>query len=758
LGYKKTLIWLPLTLLITYQSFGQIPAGYYNNAFGKTGDSLRKALSIITSTGHIKLSYTPNIWNAYAYTDVRPNDNTKIWDMYSDIPNGTPPYLFTIITNQCGTGGNSEGICYAREHCMPNSWWGGIDNPGNPQYTDLHHLFPSDQYVNGKKSNNPIGITDSPLAWISLNGSKLGVCTLPGYSGTVFEPIDEYKGDFARAYFYIASRYYNKFNLWVQQITSTTTSLKALAVLDTNTNNYNTWFINMLLSWHHADTVSTKEINRNNAVYYSSGQHNRNPFVDYPEFADYIWGNIQFKPEPTNHITNFQYNSTLSNSFSTILTWTDSYGTTSPDGYIIKAQKTNSNTIQNPIDSIPEVNTALCKIVYQGNQTVTFTELSSETAYTFKIFPFTNNGLTINYKTDGNIPQISIVTPVWKEDFENGSKLAYSLGTVNCTMGNWTLDSALIGTLTNDKKIGYQSIRGSTFKVYMNFDKIGGAGNITINTARFSSDQPSYWKLQKSINSGQTWITIRDSIYTSETSLTPKTFIVNEPNNVRFKLLSYNGNQINRRTNIDEITITNYQTPYKYLKLKCFLEGLFNGLTMNSVQNENGAQWGASIADKITIELRDSIFPFPIIYSNTDVLLDIFGNATIDSIPATVNNKYYLVIKTRNHIETWSALPISFYTDTISYDFTSNASTAYGSNLKYKQLNSNKNLFQSRNQIYNDIKELKSFKYNPERFIITIFPSDKIDMYDIIVKDKLTNKIYIKKATKEYLYNKKREE
>ena len=94
----------------------------------------------------------------------------------------------------------------------------------------------------------------------------------------------------------------------------------------------------------------------------------------------------------------------------------------------------------------------------------------------------------------------------------------------------------------------------------------------------------------------------------------------------------------------------------------------------------------------------------------------------------------------------------------ISYDFTSNASTAYGSNLKYKQLNSNKNLFQSRNQIYNDIKELKSFKYNPERFIITIFPSDKIDMYDIIVKDKLTNKIYIKKATKEYLYNKKREE
>lgn len=269
---KKGLKYLAWTFLIIQISLfirvqAQIPPGYYDSADGLQGFTLKTALYNIIK-GHTQRSYD-NLWTDFESTDKKTNG--KVWDMYSDNPNGTPPYEYTFITDQCGNYG-SENDCYNREHSMPKSWF----NDGTPMYTDLFHLYPTDGYVNGKRSNYPFGQVGS-ASWTSMNGSKLGTSSYPGYSGIVFEPIDDYKGDFARTYFYMATRYENVVSNWSNTILS-----------GNNTTVYVTWAVNLLLEWHVADPVSQKEIDRNNAIYQI--QHNRNPYIDFPEWVHSIWG------------------------------------------------------------------------------------------------------------------------------------------------------------------------------------------------------------------------------------------------------------------------------------------------------------------------------------------------------------------------------------------------------------------------------------------------------------------------------------
>ena len=106
-----------LWLNIVFFANGQVPSGYYDPAIGKTGAALQVALFNIIKT-HNVISYTPGVWNAYFTTDVR--SDGKVWDMYSDVPGGTPPYEFTLGTSQCGTA-SQEGDCYSREHLFPLS-------------------------------------------------------------------------------------------------------------------------------------------------------------------------------------------------------------------------------------------------------------------------------------------------------------------------------------------------------------------------------------------------------------------------------------------------------------------------------------------------------------------------------------------------------------------------------------------------------------------------------------------------------------
>ena len=260
----KRLSLLVFCSLLLAKAFPQIPNGYYDAAAGLYGTALQQALHDIIDN-HNSVSYS-SLWTYFQQTDKKPNG--KVWDMYSDVPGGTPAYEFTFVSDQCGSY-NSEGDCYNREHSFPASWF----DDGSPMYSDMFHLVPTDGYVNNKRSNYPFGKVAS-ATWTSTNGCKVGTCATAGYSGTVFEPIDAYKGDFARNILYMATRYYKEDSGWPGSGMVNGSQPKP-------------WAITMLLQWNQADPVSQKETDRNNAIY--AIQHTRNPFIDHPEYANSIW-------------------------------------------------------------------------------------------------------------------------------------------------------------------------------------------------------------------------------------------------------------------------------------------------------------------------------------------------------------------------------------------------------------------------------------------------------------------------------------
>lgn len=265
---KEKLLTVWSAILLAVGVYAEIPQGYYDDAIGKSGKALQTTLAKIID--HTDPGYDA-LWGIYETTDRR--DDGKVWDMYSNTSN------FTFGSDQCGNYGD-EGDCYNREHSIPKSWRGGA------KYSDVHIVVPTDGYVNNRRSNYPFGEVGTS-SYVSDNSfSKLGTCKTSGYSGTVFEPNDEYKGDFARIYFYAATRYYSECGGWSGDGFS-----NSFPYLDE-------WVREMMLRWHELDPVSPKEIERNDAVY-ASRQANRNPFVDYPELVYLIFGsdtNVPFNP------------------------------------------------------------------------------------------------------------------------------------------------------------------------------------------------------------------------------------------------------------------------------------------------------------------------------------------------------------------------------------------------------------------------------------------------------------------------------
>ena len=266
---KKSAIFLFFLLFCGGMLSAQIPDGYYDAAIGKSGAALRTALHSIITNNYHPISYN-GLWSAFEETDAKSSE--IVWDIYSDVPGGTPSYEFTFNVDKCGNY-SGEGDCYNREHSIPNSWFGGVES--SPMYSDLFHLYPTDGWVNNKRGNLPYGEVGS-ANWISTNGSKTGSCTVSGYSSTVFEPIDAYKGDLARSYFYMTVRYSD------QNLGQTSESMF-------QGSNLKAWAQSMFVNWHVNDPVSDKEINRNNVIY-NNFQNNRNPFIDCPELVDFLFG------------------------------------------------------------------------------------------------------------------------------------------------------------------------------------------------------------------------------------------------------------------------------------------------------------------------------------------------------------------------------------------------------------------------------------------------------------------------------------
>jgi len=240
--------------------------------------------------------------------------------MYSENPSGTDYYTFTYSTDQCGTY-SAEGDCYNREHMIPQS----IFNEGSPMVADAHFITPTDGKVNGMRSNYPHGMVGT-ATYTSKNGSKLGSALnsgySAGYSGTVFEPINEFKGDIARMYFYFATRYENVITTWGT----------SYAMFNGTSNQvFAEPFLTILLTWNAQDPVSASEIARNNAIY--TRQHNRNPFIDHPEYVNQIWGSTSTDTQAPTAPTSLAASSVAQTTLT--LGWTASTDNVAVTGYDI---------------------------------------------------------------------------------------------------------------------------------------------------------------------------------------------------------------------------------------------------------------------------------------------------------------------------------------------------------------------------------------------------------------------------------------
>ena len=257
---------------------------YYKDLQNKSGKSLFDAVHVVAKVGYTSLGYD-GLWDAYPYTDV--HENGYVWDMYSDCT------WKSITSNHCGSYKN-ECDCYNREHSIPKSWYGGTTSgPG----CDIFHLVPTDGKVNGMRSNYPFGEVAS--ADYNKHGNKKGSAksititggnTIAGNtgttisaSGTVFEPRDEYKGDFARGYMGALLRWAGE-----KAFTEGEGSKTFTTNFSSGSFGLTKYGVALLMKWHRQDPVSKKEIDRNNGIQQTQG--NRNPFIDYPYLAEYIWG------------------------------------------------------------------------------------------------------------------------------------------------------------------------------------------------------------------------------------------------------------------------------------------------------------------------------------------------------------------------------------------------------------------------------------------------------------------------------------
>lgn len=250
-------------MMLLFATTAIAQAEYYTSIDGTKGGAALKTALYNLIKNHQQISYgsgTSSTWGAFYTTDaVIENGQRRVLDMYSN----EKRYF-----GDKGSAVSGMNI----EHSVAKSWWGGGKNNA---YCDLHHLNPSDQNANSRKSNYPLGELTS-VSWD--NGvTFVGKANIDGSSQNAYEPCDEYKGDFARTFMYMFTCYQDLTweYTWMNYEKSTYPTLKP-------------WAVELLLKWHKQDPVSEKEVNRNNAVHAVQG--NRNPYIDYPQLADYVWG------------------------------------------------------------------------------------------------------------------------------------------------------------------------------------------------------------------------------------------------------------------------------------------------------------------------------------------------------------------------------------------------------------------------------------------------------------------------------------
>ena len=264
---NKHFFLLAAAIIMAVSAFAAIPANYYNNVEGqKTPDNILKTLCSIIDD-HTVIDYK-SLEPYYERTDFYAD---TLWDMYSTC-------RFTMAEANVAQKKLCDG--WNKEHVVCQSWFNSSDI-----YSDLFNVYPTDARVNNLRSSYPYGVVETNKGFSNDPDhhalGKLGTSAISGGGSVVYEPDDQYKGDFARTYFYAVARYRN----------DALNKGNGSVMFTSNPTNLTSYSLSFLLKWHREDPVSQKEINRNDSVY--AIQKNRNPFIDYPYLVEYIWGDLK---------------------------------------------------------------------------------------------------------------------------------------------------------------------------------------------------------------------------------------------------------------------------------------------------------------------------------------------------------------------------------------------------------------------------------------------------------------------------------
>lgn len=433
-----------LCLCITSFSYSQIPSNYYDSANGLSGFSLKSELKNIITNGHTDQGYS-TLFTGYITTHSDniaetgyENDNSIIL-YYTENPNGTDPYNYNHgSVNQCGSF-SAEGACYNHESLVPQSAFGSAF----PMKSDIHHIAPSDGFINDQRGDLPFGKVGT-ANWTSQNGTKRGISATSGYTGIVFEPIDEFKGDIARAILYFVTRYENNVDGYTSFPMFNGTGNQALS----------NWSLTMLLDWHNnIDPVDQREIDRNIAAYNYQG--NANPFVDHPEYVNMIWIDTVAPTDPTNLVASNPTDNSID------LSWT-------------------ASTDDSAISYDVYMNAVF--VFTTANTTTTVNGLTASTNYCFTIkakdTPNNESGFS-NQECETTTNNGSGNTDCLTETFENIGTPSASYANVNWigkNGGMWNATDARTDQTLNTKAI---TIRNGALTLP---STLGGIGTLKITT------------------------------------------------------------------------------------------------------------------------------------------------------------------------------------------------------------------------------------------------------------------------------------
>ncbi len=557
---------LLLAALVGLNAQAAIPSNYYNSAIGKADQELMTSLHKIVR-GHYWVYYT-KLWEKFETTDCNGN---IIIDRYSTSQ-------FTYSTNQCGNY-NGVGDCYNREHSVPNSWWGAEQDT---MYSDLYHVYPVDGWVNSQRGNYPFGDCANGN---SCGTGKLGTCTHSGYSGTVFEVADEYKGDFARTYFYMVVRYMDRVGSW-------TSGLGNVVFTNSSYKHLTPWAISQLLEWHRNDPVSTLESNRNEAVY--GFQHNRNPFIDHPELAEYLWGN-KTSTAWTGSASTTPVISSPTNG-STINVGTNTGSGVSKNITVKGVYLTKSVTVSVTGTGFTVTPSTLTAGAVNAGTSVTVTYNGTATNATGRMTISSSEvsnstTLTATYNSGGGSGGTETIE-TWEgcSGYDN-----YSDKTVQGKAFKWNFSNAGLFCQTNDHwndALGCRFGKNTNSYIEMAEDVNDGASQLIFYAAKYGSDANPTIQLQYSTNGGSTWTTF--ATCTPNSTWQQYIYNLNVTGNVRFKFAQTAGS----RLNIDDIAITSNSAPVTNPQITAPV----NGSTVNV---GTIAATGTSVSKTITVKGSD---------------------------------------------------------------------------------------------------------------------------------------------------------